>query len=247
MMSKPRLHAPDSSDEMRESLHRRMLSSVSHDLKTPLATIIGSLEIYQRMQEKLTLEKKEALINSCLNEAYRLDCFITNILDMAKLESNAVTPRREWCDIDYLLHDCIIRLGPKREQCDISIQPSNGASKKALADPMLLGRAVSLLLDNAIKYGGKTAVKMEYGDENDAFFIRVRDHGPGIPDGKEEEIFAKYIRYHHADYQNAGTGLGLSICRELMRLLGGKVQAGNHPSGGAIFTLSYPQELERVL
>lgn len=234
-------HTPTEPDEIREALHRRMLSSVSHDLKTPLATIIGSLEVYQRMREKLTPEKRESLINSALSEAYRLDSFITNILDMAKLEAGLVIPRAEWCNVDYLLSDCITRLGPKRAQCDISVN-AVGAPKRSFTDPMLLARAVSLVLDNAVKYGGKTPIRMEYGNEDRVSFIRVRDHGNGIPDGKEEDIFSKYTRFNHADYQNAGTGLGLPACRSLMQLLGGEVCGDNHPDGGAVFTLSYPQE-----
>jgi len=77
-------------DKIREDLHRQILSTVSHDLKTPLATIIGSLEIYQKMFEKLSPEKRQSLISASLSEAYRLDNFITNILDMTRLEAGAV-------------------------------------------------------------------------------------------------------------------------------------------------------------
>jgi two-component system sensor histidine kinase KdpD len=231
---------PTELDEARESMHRQMLSSVSHDLKTPLATIIGSLEVYQRLREKLTPEKVESLLSSALSEAYRLDSFITNILDMAKLEAGAVVPRAEWCDIQYLLKDCIARLGLKAVERKISVK-SVTAIEKNFVDPMLLSRAIILVLDNAIKYGGTDEITIEYGRQDEqTSFIRVRDQGTGIPAGKEESIFSKYTRFNHTDYQSAGTGLGLAACRQLMQLLNGQVQARTHPDGGAEFTLSYP-------
>src|SRR4051812_36475440 len=98
-------------EQERERLHRIVLSSVSHDLKTPLACIIGSLEIFERTKEKLTLEKRNTLINTALQEAYRLDSFITNILDMAKFESDAVKVKKEVCVMELLLEDCLILLG----------------------------------------------------------------------------------------------------------------------------------------
>ena len=237
--------APVTLDTTREELHRDMLSSVSHDLKTPLATIIGSLEIYQRVQDKLTPEKRTGLINSALSEAYRPDNFITNILDMAKLESGAVVPHAEWCDIDYLLGNCIVRLGPKGAQSNISIHPVE-IPEKSFTDPTLLARAVTLVLDNAIKYGEDSSILIEYGDDDAGSFIHIRDHGAGIPAGKEKIIFSKYTRFSRTDYQNAGTGLGLPIARKLMQLLGGDVNGANHADGGAIFTLRYPHGLEEA-
>ncbi len=97
-------------DEEREQLHRQMLSSVSHDLKTPLASIIGSLEVYERMKDKLPEEKKTTLIHVALQEAYRLDNFITNILDMARFENHIVKPHYERTEITAIVSDCLLRL-----------------------------------------------------------------------------------------------------------------------------------------
>ncbi len=228
--------------QARATLHRQMLSAISHDLKTPLATIIGSLEVHRRMGDRLTREKRDILLNSALGEAYRLDNFITNILDMARLEGSMVTPRPERCNIASLINDCIVRLGPKRHRCEITLMPI-GDLLHAQIDPMLLGRAIGLLLENAMKHGGKTPViEVEYGSDGPMFFIRIRDYGPGIPPGKEETIFSKYTRFAHSDRQNAGTGLGLAICRQLMHLLDGTVATENHPEGGALFTLSFPAD-----
>ncbi|MFZ4541422.1 MAG: sensor histidine kinase [Rickettsiales bacterium] len=227
-------------EETREQLHRQMLSTVSHDLKTPLATIIGSLEISVRMSDKLSPEKKAMLINSALGEAYRLDNFITNILDMAKLEGGMVKPKTEQLELKSLLDDCLTRLGPRAKLHTIHIAPSDKSSF-VRADPMLLGRAVGLVLDNAIKHAGKEAtINVSYGSDNDGTFIYIRDNGPGIPAGKEQEIFSKYSRIARSDQQNAGTGLGLAICRQMMYMMSGTVKASNHPEGGAVFELRCP-------
>lgn len=223
-------------EKLREHLHRQMLSAVSHDLKTPLATVIGSLEIYHRMEANLTKEKRDALITSALTEAYRLDNFITNILDMAKLEGGMVNARREKCNLTHLINDAVIKLGPRRSRCKITLEAEG--SEYADADPMLLGRAIGLVLENAAKHAGKQPdIFIRYGTLDDSCIVAIRDHGEGLPEGKEEEIFSKYTRFAKTDQQKAGTGLGLAICRQLMLLQGGTVRGENHPDGGAVFTL----------
>ena len=233
-------------NEMREKLHRQMLDAVSHDLKTPLSTVIGSLEIYHRMADKLSEDKKNVLLTTALSEAYRLDNFITNILDMAKLEGDNVSAKSENCNLTQMINDCLTRLGPKRQHCDISLKPS-GNTVTVHIDPMLLARALSLVLENAAKHCGKTpTVEVEYGSDDNHAYIHVRDNGPGIPQGKEEEIFLKYTRIARADHQNAGTGLGLALCRKLMSLLSGQVGVKNHPGGGAVFSLTFPHRLQNT-
>lgn len=225
-------------DEMREQMHRQMLSNVSHDLKTPLSTMIGSLEIYQRMFDKLSPEKRATLVQSALSEAYRLDGFITNILDMAKLESGAVKAKPTTFDLASCLADCVTRLGPRASQFNIRIQGK--AEKTPYADVALLGRAVGLVLDNATKHAGKDAsIVLEYTCDGKTITVLVHDNGPGIPKGREEEIFSKYTRFARSDQQNAGTGLGLAICRLLMRMLNGSVTLVP-TTAGATFKLECP-------
>ena len=227
-------------DTGREEMHRRMLSAVSHDLKTPLATMIGSLEVYRRMDEKLTPEKRAALVRSALTEAYRLDNFITNILDMAKLEGGMVAVKSEACNLTSLLQDSLTRLGPRREKGKIELR-LNGSEVSVYTDPMLLGRAAGLLLENALKHAGQQPVILvEYEVLGDHATIRVKDDGPGIPKGTEEAIFSKYTRLNKADQQNAGTGLGLAICKAIMDNLSGRVEVASGAAGGAAFTLTFP-------
>lgn len=233
---------PSTLDEEREKLHQAMLSSVSHDLKTPLASIIGSLEIYERMHERLAADKKDALINTALNEAYRLDNFITNILDMAKLENGMVKPKREEISLQILLRDCMIKLGHRERSEHIQL-PHAYPVETIEADGALLARALFIVIDNALKHG-EVPIVLSLLVDNGALLINVRDHGMGIPPEREEEVFSKYTRFSRKDQQNAGTGLGLSIARAIMRLQGGDIEAMNHAGGGSVFTLRIPMSAQ---
>ena len=235
----------DDFEKQREAIHRNMLSSVSHDLKTPLASVIGSLEIHERMKDKLPQDKKEALIATALQEAYRLDNFVTNILEMAKLEHNMVKVQKEDCHIDALIRDCLTKLGHRLKDVTVNIS-SNESQDIVRSDATLLSRAVLQVLDNAVKYGGKpTVIDIDYGHHQQnkkMYVIRIRDNGKGIPPNLHETIFEKYTRFAKQDQQAAGTGLGLSITRHILKLLGGTVLASDSPAGGSVFTLSFPAQ-----
>jgi two-component system sensor histidine kinase KdpD len=228
-------------DEIREYLHRQMLSSVSHDLKTPLATIIGSLEVMTMLYDKLSEEKRKSLISSALTEAFRLDHFITNILDMAKFEADAVKPRFECARLSQMINDSLARLGPLKTRGDIRITAIG--PDDLVTDSMLGSRAIGLVLHNAFKFGGRKTtnpmIEVEYGLKSNEGFVRIRDHGEGIPPAKQAAVFDKYTRLQKTDQQNASTGLGLTISQYIMRLLDGRIELHNHPEGGAIFTLWY--------
>lgn len=221
----------------RELMHRQMLSAVSHDLKTPLASVIGSLEIYERLGKQLPDAKKETLIHTALTEAYRLDSFLTNILDMAKLEGNLVPLRRENANIRDVLDNTVSNMTMRLKGANVTVNgPVNLTGN---LDPALLSRAVNLLLDNAVKHT-KPGVAIDISFKklsDDQLQIDVSDDGPGVPQGKEEEIFSKYTRLSRGDHQNAGTGLGLAIARLVVEKLGGTIIADNPENGGARFRL----------
>ena len=106
---------------------------------------------------------------------------------------------------------------------------------------MLFGRAIGLVLDNAIKHAGKEAViDVEYGIDDRGWFVSVRDHGPGIQAGREEEIFSKYTRLSRNDQQNAGTGLGLAICKKIIEQQGGRIWVESKLGKGATFFFTLP-------
>jgi len=228
-------------DKEREDMHRKMFSSISHDLKTPLASMIGSLETYERIKEKLTSEKRDALLAVALQEAYRLDNFITNILDMAKLEGGLMKARVEPLPLDTILKNCIMQLSNPLKNSTITINESS-RPLMVKGDVSILSRVIALVIDNAVKYGGEPSlIRIAYGvNELNEAFLSIHDNGAGIPSGKEKDIFAKYARFTASDRYCAGTGLGLTICQESMKLMKGSIAATNSPSGGAVFTLKLP-------
>ena len=222
-------------------MHQQMLSSVSHDLKTPLASVIGSLEIYQRLKNNLSEDKKVALITTALDEAHRLDQFISNILDMARLESGMLRLKPEPMAIDPLLKQAIQRVGSRSSQGQIRLIARSGVPEVHVDAP-LISRALSLMIDNALKYGQpqKQAIEIRYDVTPYELHIEIEDSGPGIPESRHREVFDKYARITRQDNQIAGTGLGLSIARAIARHHNGELSLRNSVKGGAIFTLSLP-------
>lgn len=228
-------------EEDRAEMHRQMLSSVSHDLKTPLASIIGSLEIYHLLQQNLPEAKKLELLKTALQEAYRLDSFITNILDIAKFESGVITLRREPIDVAALLYQCMRKASPQAAP-DADIALISTQKLEWVVDSALLGRAIGLVLDNAVKYGPRTGLKVRiaYKVENGTLMIDIQDNGPGIPENRKEEIFNKYTRLAKEDSNGAGTGLGLAIARMILHSMHGSLSVSNAYEGGAIFHFEIP-------
>lgn len=226
----------------RVRMHRQLYSAISHDLKTPLASIIGALEIYERMKPRLTEEKQAELIVTALQEAHRLDNFITNILDMGRLENGMVTVRSETFDVGGMLRGCVSSFDNRMLGKRITISQLDGEFS-IVSDHALLCRVITLLLDNSVKYGGKPPmIQLTYGiAPNGECLIHVQDNGPGIPETHRESIFTKYTRFIKRDQQHAGTGLGLAIGREIMHLLGGTIAVADAPDySGAVFTLTLP-------
>lgn len=225
----------------REKLRAMLLSSVSHDLKTPLASIIGSLSVYRSMGLRLPEVHRLTLINTALEEAQRLDGFITNILEMTRIESGQIELKKEWIDPASMVDEVRIRLSERLKNNTINIQSDN-AGMEVLMDMMMTGQVIQNLLDNAAKYTqAGTAIDLYWKADESGFLLSIRDHGAGIPEDQLEKIFDKYSRLKKQDSQVAGTGLGLAIARAVMNAQGGSITASNHADGGAVFTITLPE------
>lgn len=227
--------------EEREKLRSMLLSSVSHDLKTPLASVIGSLSVYQSMANHLPDHHKQELIQTALDEAQRLNSFITNILDMTRIESGQVQLAKEWIDPMQLVKSVRKHLKQSLRNHQLELVESK---EKILveADPVMTEQILQNLLDNASKYtpaGG--TIYAEYAILDDALHFMIRDSGNGIPEDKLTRIFDKYERIRQQDRKVAGTGLGLAIAKAVMEAQGGAISAHNHAQGGAVFSLIFPR------
>lgn len=227
--------------EEREKLRVMLLSSVSHDLKTPLASIIGALSAYQTLGAKLKPEKHIELIEGSLEEARRLDSFITNILDMTRLETGNIKFRQEWCSLKPFMDDISKRMQHRLKQRPLHVQ-TPAMPVEAFMDTIMTGQVLQNLIDNACKYTPTgSAIDVTWVADSNGLLCHVRDYGDGIPENQFTHIFDKFARLHKKDSQTAGTGLGLAIARTVMESQGGWITVSNHPDGGAVFTLCLPR------
>jgi len=226
----------------KEQLRSMLLSSVSHDLKTPLASIIGALSVYERMDKskKLTPDIAKELIETALNEAQRLDSFITNILDITRIESGDIEFNLQWeCSLTPV-EAVRKRLKHRLNNHELIIDVDD--SKDIEMDLMLTEQVLQNVLDNAIKYSQKgNEIKIYSQSNKDGYSYIIRDYGIGIPPEKLDAIFDKYERLKHTDTVVAGTGLGLAICKAIMEKQNGDIYARNHPDIGVEFVISFPK------
>ncbi len=220
-------------EEMRSSL----LSAVSHDLRTPLASITGAATSL-RDGTNLDQATKGDLVEAIIDQAERLERLVTNLLDMTRLESGPVALRRDWVPLDEIIGSALTRLEVRLEPRSIAVDIADDVPF-VLADPVLFEQVFVNLLENADKYtppGSPLAIRAR--KSNDEVVVDLLDSGPGIPAGMEERVFEKFVRGPQTSA--TGAGLGLAICRGIMEAHGGRITVENHAAGGANFRLVIP-------
>ena len=224
-----------------ERLRAALLTSLSHDLKTPLASILGAVTTLKQYRDMLDAPTQEELVTTIQEEAERLSRFVSNLLDMTKIESGSIELDREHVHIDDVVATALQRVATIVS--DHKIEVDLEASLPMLnLDVMLFEQVLVNLLDNAAKYAPPgSEIRIRSRRTRGAVAIEVLDEGPGIPEDRLERVFEKFHRVKHGDRQRAGTGLGLAICRGFVTALGGKVVAANRADrSGAIFTITFP-------
>jgi two-component system sensor histidine kinase KdpD len=214
---------------------------VSHDLRTPLASIIGALSSLRSFGERYDAAAREDLLATAQGEAQRLDRFVGNLLDMTRLDAGAVVPRRESVEVGDLVSTALRRAAPLLADHEVSsaVAPQLPAPQ---LDFVLAEQALFNLFDNAAKYsppGGRLSVEARLAGSR--IEIIVRDEGPGIAEADLERIFEKFHRAESGDRRRAGTGLGLAIARGFVEAMGGTLTARNREDrSGAEFVVSFP-------
>lgn len=220
----------------RDRLRAALLSSVSHDLRTPLTTIVGVLAEMQPTSDEQGEQLREARA-----EAERLNRFVANLLDMVRIESGALSQSLEPVDltdaVSAAVHDLRRTLDTKRVKLDIPVD-----LPFVLVDPQLFHHCLINLLDNAVKHGGKdTPITIEAHRSVGGIELRVLDEGPGLPPGEEQRIFETFARIEGSD-RRGGTGLGLAIVKGFAEAMGLTVEASSRGDGlGACFLLRFPE------
>ncbi len=224
-----------------ERLRSALLSSVSHDLRSPLASMIGSASSLSSYRDALSDEDKDSLLETILEEGDRLDRYIQNLLDMTRLGHDGLTLNREWVGVDELVGSAAGRL--RRYQPDVALNISIDAQVPPIwVHPALVEQGLFNILENAARFSpqGK-AVDVSARLIDAALQVDVRDHGPGIPEAERQRIFDMFYSVERGDRDRKGTGLGLTIAQGMIGAHGGSVEAFSGPDGvGTVIRVTLP-------
>ena len=220
-----------------ERLRNSLLSSVSHDLRTPLATITGAATTMLENGAKLNDRTRQGLLESVREEADRLNRLVQNLLEMTRLESGALQLRKEWHPLEEVIGAALGRLGKELadRRVDTRVPPD---LPLVPIDDVLIEQVLVNLLDNAVKYTpGGSPIRIIATSTGEAITVEVADHGPGLPRGEEDRVFEKFYRGMPG---GRGAGLGLAICQGIVKAHGGNIWAQNLPEGGVAFLFTLP-------
>ncbi|MGZ5876637.1 MAG: DUF4118 domain-containing protein, partial [Bradyrhizobium sp.] len=225
------------SDRLRSAL----LTSISHDLKTPLASVLGAASTMRDLSGGLTDAEKRDLLATVIEESERLNRFIANLLDMTKLESGAIKPNTARHDIDEIVGSALRRAGKILAHHKVLLELAVDLPMLEL-DAVLFEQALFNLLDNAAKYAPvDSTISIRSFRENDRVALQVIDEGDGIPRSELESVFDKFYRAQKGDHVRPGTGLGLAIARGFVEAMHGTISADNRTDrSGAVLTIRLP-------
>jgi len=224
-----------------ERLRNSLLSAISHDLRTPLSTIIGSASALVEDEGHLQTQHRLELGRAIYDEAERMANLVNNILDMARLDAGVVELNKQWHPVEEIIGTVLTRLQKHLAGRKVSVSLPPGIPL-VFVDAVMIEQVLINLLENAVRYtaaGSELEVFAQY--VGNTMEISVADHGPGIPKGLEDKLFEKFYQARHESAQS-GVGLGLAICRAIVEVHGGRIRANNKPGGGAIFTFALPND-----
>jgi two-component system sensor histidine kinase KdpD len=224
-----------------DRLRSALLTSISHDLKTPLAAVLGTAGTLRNMSPQLTEAQKADLLATIIDESERLNRFIANLLDMTRLESGAIVPNTALHDPGEIVGTALNRAAKILAHHRVEVDLAAGLPMLEL-DAVLFEQVLFNLLDNAAKYApAATTIRIRGWQEGDAVCLQVIDEGDGVPPADLERIFDKFYRVQKGDQVRAGTGLGLAISRGFVEALHGTITAANRADrSGAVFTIRMP-------
>jgi two-component system sensor histidine kinase KdpD len=226
-------------DSRTERLRNSLLSSVSHDLRTPLAVILGATSHLADCGARLPEEERTSLAREAEREADRLNRLVNNLIAMTRLEAGAIRPTKEWQPLDDVIGSAVARM-----EKAFAGRPVNVDLEADLplvpVDAVLVEQVLVNLIDNACRYtpaGSEIAIRARRAG-SELVVVEVLDRGPGIPPGQEESVFERLrVGLHRPGH---GVGLGLAICRGIVTVHGGSIWVQNRPGGGAAFLFTLP-------
>jgi two-component system sensor histidine kinase KdpD len=221
-----------------ERLRTSLLSSLSHDLRTPLAGIEGAASSLLDQAESLSSETRRDLAETILEESRRMTRLVANLLDMIRVETGALQVQKEWQPLEEVIGVVLIRLEERLKEHPVSVRLPPDLPLVPI-DAVLMEQVFINLLDNAIKYTPPgTPIEINAALQSGAVVVSIGDRGPGIPEGEEQRVFDKF----HRAYQGtaSGVGLGLTITRGIVKAHGGRIWVEDRNEGGAVFRFTLP-------
>ncbi len=224
-----------------DRLRSALLTSISHDLRTPLASILGAATSLTSQHGALEEAGRAAMLRIIREEAERLNRFIGNLLDMTRLESGPLTPTSGLADLSDVVGAVLRRADRILSVYHVKVELQPDLPMLNI-DMVLFEQVLFNLLDNAAKYSvGGSTIQLRARRQGDRVWVELLDEGDGIPPGDLARVFDKFYRVRRADRQRAGTGLGLAICRGFVEAMGGTITAANRTDRvGAVFTIDLP-------
>ena len=223
-----------------EGLRSALLASVSHDLRTPLVSVIGSLSAMRELVGKLSTNDQAQLVNTALLEAERLNRLIQNLLDATRLAQGGMGLQLTAVGIDEVLHSAAQRLGASvQSRIKFNVRVGLPAAR---ADRALLEQTLTNLLENAIKYSpADTPILLAAEERAGKILFAVSDSGPGVDPNEHGRIFDFFYRVAQRDSGVVGSGLGLAICKGFIEAMGGKISVADTPQRqGSVFLIELP-------
>lgn len=222
-----------------EKLQSALLNSISHDLRTPLASITGVLSTLRLEDDFMDAETRRELVETAYGEAERLNRLVGNLLDMSRLESGMLKISLQPCDVQDVVGSALNSLGARLDSHPVEVNIPADLPLVPM-DYVLIAQVMINLLENAVKYSPEgQPITVGAHVAGSAVQIEISDRGPGIPPDEIERIFEKFYRVKR--FENViGTGLGLSICKGIVEVHGGRIWAENRPEGGVCFAFVLP-------
>jgi len=222
-----------------EQLRNALLSSISHDLRTPLAAILASASSLKTFGAQFAPDVRDDLVTTIEEEAERLNRFVANLLSMTKLESGALALESQAFSPAEVVNRAADRLG----RLGALVTRSLDGAAMIEGDPILLDQVLGNVLENAARYGQGGAILVQVRELGAAVLIEVADQGGGVPEADLERIFEKFYRSAPSAGASQGTGLGLSIARGLVEAMGGTIQAAGRSDGtpGLVVSMIFPR------
>jgi len=222
-----------------ETLRNSLLSAISHDLRTPLSTLVGASGTLVEDDGQLDAEHRRKLIRAIHEDAQRMSDLTHKILDMARLEAGKVVLNRQWYALEEIIGSALRRMRKRLGDRPVAVDLDDGLTL-VYVDAVLMQQVLVNLLENAVKYTPETSpieITVELSPE--LLTLSIADRGPGIPEKFRHQIFEKFFRIH-PEAPQSGAGLGLAICRAIVNAHGGRIRAESRNGGGAAFRLDLP-------